>query len=276
MSSPKPPSASLGDFDLALPKAADAWFKRFLGLSELEKRYRDVRQSLATGATAGDFCRVASAALGTHARYEGVTIATLRKISGPLLFVSNHPFGAVDALALVALMSDVRADYRFVANAILRALPELAPVLVPIQVMGDTKSEKSRVMNAEALLKMTRFLRDGGAVGMFPAGEVAELSSWVARRTTDRKWHSHTGRIAQRTKATVIPVDIAGESSALFRYGGYAVPELRLALLAREMLAPKGDVRVTVREPILAVELAHLSAEEATSTMRARVLGEGK
>jgi putative hemolysin len=43
--------------------------------------------------------------------------------TGPLIIVANHPFGCLEGLALVQIISEVRRDVRFLANYFLNALP---------------------------------------------------------------------------------------------------------------------------------------------------------
>ena len=55
---------------------------------------------------------------------------------GRVIFVANHPFGALDGLIAIALLGAVRPDLKLFANEDLCALHELEPMLLPIEVFG--------------------------------------------------------------------------------------------------------------------------------------------
>ncbi|MDZ7705509.1 MAG: 1-acyl-sn-glycerol-3-phosphate acyltransferase [Trueperaceae bacterium] len=82
---------------------------------------------------------------------------------GPLLVTANHP-GLTDTLALIGTIP--RSDLRIVTrdNPLLRAMPRLGAALVFLP--GDPNGRR------RALRELVRHLRQGGAVLIFPAGEI--------------------------------------------------------------------------------------------------------
>ena len=52
---------------------------------------------------------------------------------GPCVIFANHPLGALDALALLKMVGDVRRDVRIVANAWLQMVAPIAALLLPVR-----------------------------------------------------------------------------------------------------------------------------------------------
>ncbi|HVW85787.1 MAG TPA: hypothetical protein VHB50_13955, partial [Bryobacteraceae bacterium] len=79
-----------------------------------------------------------------------VTSDDLRKIpaSGPVIAVSNHPFGLLDGAVLASLLARVRRDIRVLTNRMLSDLPELASVGI---FLDPFERPESRTSNARAL-----------------------------------------------------------------------------------------------------------------------------
>ena len=53
--------------------------------------------------------------------------------------------------------------------------------------------------------KMISWLRQGGVLGIFPAGTVSSFSL-AHKRVTDDPWNANIAAIIRMTKATVVPV----------------------------------------------------------------------
>ena len=169
---------------------------------------------------------------------------------GPLIVAANHPHGALDGLLLLDLIGRTRNDVRLLANHLLARIPELRDLCFfvdPFERPGA--AERSLVGLRAAHL----WLRRGGALVIFPAGEVAHL-----RRDdgsiADSPWRSTVGRMAVTTGARVVAAQIEGGNSRLFYAAGRIHPVLRTVLLSRELLKSRGRT-VTVRlGPALSVD----------------------
>lgn len=155
---------------------------------------------------------------------------------GRVVIVANHPLGAIDALALLHCVGQVRRDVRIVANDVLAAIGGLAPLLLPVRNLGGGASRDS-VRAIEAALA------DDEAVIVFPAGVVAR-AGW--RGIRDGRWQRGFARFAAQSGAPVLPVHVRGRNSAFFYCAAAFAGPFGAALLPREALARRG-VRVTLR-----------------------------
>src|ERR1700733_12679867 len=68
--------------------------------------------------------------------------------SGPVVAVSNHPFGILDGLMLAALLPRAGSDVRILTNQLLGDLPELARMCIFIDPFDRYES---RIANGHAL-----------------------------------------------------------------------------------------------------------------------------
>ena len=146
--------------------------------------------------------------------------------TGRLLIVANHPCGALDALALLDFVGRIRSDVRIVANDLLAGIDGLAPLVLPVRMLGG-QPQPSNFKAIEAALG------EGRCVILFPAGEVSRLG---LRGIADGPWRRGLMRFALATGAPVLPVRIQACNSALF-YGASALfRPAGTALLPREIL----------------------------------------
>ena len=150
---------------------------------------------------------------------------------GPLVIVANHPFGGLEAVVLGALLRQVRSDFRMLGNYLLNAIPEIQPWIFPVDPFGNTASSPA---NSKTLREAIRYVRQGGALVIFPAGEVSHLQ-WNNLQITDSAWTPHVAAILRMTRATVLPLYFRGHNSPLFHLLGLLHPRLRTGLLVREL-----------------------------------------
>ena len=191
--------------------------------------------------------------------------------SGPLIVVANHPTGALDGLVLLALMSRRRADVRLMANNWLESIRPLADDLLGVRTLSGGRSA-----NVRPLRDAVCWLRDGGALIVFPAGAVSHLHASTGL-VADPAWHDGAARLARLTGATVAPCHLSGRNSALFQAAGLLSPWLRTAFLPRELLGQRGArVRVRVGRPLEPSDMAGLGANDITWRLRQIVYGEAQ
>jgi putative hemolysin len=188
--------------------------------------------------------------------------------SGPLVVVANHPFGGIEGLILPSLLQRVRSDVKVMANLLLGRMPELRSSQIHVDPFGGPEAAER---NLRGLREAVEWVRGGGVLGVFPAGEVSHFS-WQDRGVVDPPWSTTIARIVRRTQASVLPVHFDGRNSSLFQTLGMVHPRLRTAMLPRELLKKRRH-RITVRlgQPIPHEKLkAFESPEEMTEYLRLR------
>lgn len=188
--------------------------------------------------------------------------------TGPLLVVANHPFGGIDGLVLMALLGRIRPDVRLVMNRFLRTIPELRDQSFMVDAFGGADAARR---NVGPLRKAFRWVKDGGALAVFPAGEVSSLRL-DSRTVADRDWSPAIGRIALLTGAPVLSVFFEGRNSDVFHLAGLVHPRLRTLMLPRELLARRHSrVHVHVGSLIRTERVRKFTnAEDLTAYLRVR------
>lgn len=188
---------------------------------------------------------------------------------GPLLVVANHPFGLLDGMVLDQILCRCRNDSKILANEILCGVEELRDRCILVDVSGEKTAHQTNVM---AVRHTVQWLRQGHAIGMFPAGEVSHWQN-EERCVTDAPWGALAIRCARKTDASVVPVYFLGGNSLTFQLAGLLHPKLRTARLPIELLNKRASrIEVRIGNPVSAANLFRGGSEElATQYVRARV-----
>jgi putative hemolysin len=211
--------------------------KKLTGLDGLQQLY-DASQS----PSAEQFAARALARLGIHYVIEPRDLERI-PCTGPAIVVANHPYGLLEGFLLTSLLSRVRRDFKFLANGLLALIPELKPIVIPVDVFAN--GSKATLANRKSLVDSIHWLRGGGLLVVFPAGIV---SSWHWRQTsvTDPPWNRSVARLAAMTKAPVVPAYFAGQNSVPFHLMGLIHPALRTMRLPAELMKKRG-ARIEIR-----------------------------
>jgi putative hemolysin len=162
----------------------------------------------------------------------------LKKIptKGGCVVVCNHPFGGIEGVILAHHLLSVRPDVKIMANGMLNRIPQLRRITLAVDPFGGNDAART---NLAPLRQAMRWVKSGGLLLVFPAGEVAHLNL-RRREICDPPWHPSVARIVHHAQATVVPVFFEGRNSLLFQAAGLLHPRLRTVLLARELLAKQG------------------------------------
>ncbi|WP_373501254.1 lysophospholipid acyltransferase family protein [Desulfococcus sp.] len=206
------------------------------------------------------FCR-ALELLGISYR---VSDADLEKIpgSGPLIVVANHPFGGIEGVILGKILTGVRHDVKILGNHLLQRISPISDRIIPVDVFNRGSSVRA---NASAYREAARWVRGGGALITFPAGEVSHFHLRRGR-VEDRPWPSHIGALVRMTRPRVLPIFIPGRNSALFNLLGIANPRLRTVMLPRELIRKcASTLPIMIGRPIIWQKLSGFPSDEMTT-----------
>jgi putative hemolysin len=162
---------------------------------------------------------------------------------GPIVVVANHPYGMLDGAVLAVLLTRIRSDVRVVTNYLLHDVPELAQHCI---FVDPFQSGPSTDVNRRAVREAMAWLKRGGMLAIFPAGEVSHLQL-PPGEIIDREWNDTAARLIRHTGAAALPVYFCGRNSVGFQVLGMIHPRLRTAFLLQEFLRQEGrtvEVRV--------------------------------
>jgi putative hemolysin len=115
------------------------------------------------------------------------------------------------------------------------------------------------------------WLRKGGALAIFPAGEVSQFQVGQGQ-VADPAWSTVAARLIRKTSANAVPVYFCGHNSVTFQLLGLIHPRLRTLVLMQEFLQQRGKkLEVRVGTSIPSELIATLEDDrEATEYLRLR------
>ncbi|ALM51424.1 lysophospholipid acyltransferase family protein [Halomonas huangheensis] len=192
-------------------------------------------------------------------------------VTGRVVIVANHPLGALDGLALVRMVADLRPDVKIIANDLLMQIRPLAPLLLPVDNLSRKGFRKS-------LQGIVDALDDEQAVIVFPAGEVSRAGPSGIK---DGDWMSGFLHAARRTNAPIVPVHVGGRNSSLFYSLTSLYSPLGTLLLPHEMFRQRGRqvaMRVGGEIPLQRFDRDDLATAAKLKLLRKHVyrLGKGR
>jgi len=187
---------------------------------------------------------------------------------GPVVVVSNHPFGGVEGIILPALLGRVRRDVKILANYLLRPVIELQDLFIYVDPFSGKGAARA---NLAGLRKALLWLQQGGLLAVFPAGEVSHLT-WPHLKITDPVWSTTVAGLIRKSRAQVVPLFFAGHNGALFQCLGLIHPLLRTALLPREAVNKSGKtIQIKIGRVIGQEKIRYLgSDDQVTEYLRLR------
>ena len=121
-------------------------------------------------------------------------------------FVSNHPLGGIDGIAIGSVIGKRYDDnFRYLVNDLLMNLPSLAPLCIPINKTGKQSRDFPRMVEAG-------FSSDRHML-MFPAGLCSRL---IDGEIHDIPWTKTFITKSVQTQRDVVPIYFSGHNSRRF------------------------------------------------------------
>ncbi len=193
---------------------------------------------------------------------------------GPLIIVSNHPFGALDGIILSHLIEKRRKDFKMLVNNVLtERIPELKPNFLDLELYQ--KGTKRINSNALAVKAAIDYVENQKAVlVVFPAG-TPSLAKVPWGTAIDMPWKSGVARIIKGCSCDILPVFFKGQNSRIYQtlgLTGRRFKVLRTLILGRELVRKIGSTTlVRFGSPIPGETLKGLSIPEVLKHLRERV-----
>lgn len=189
---------------------------------------------------------------------------------GAFITVSNHPFGALDGISLIRIITSRRPEYKVMVNMVLNYIWAMEPNFIAVDALASDDPAKKAVSMA-GLKQAMEQVRSGKPLGFFPAGAVSKLNSKL--QLEDREWQPTIIRLIKQLKVPVIPIYFHGSNSAWFNFLGLVSWQLRTLRLPAEVFRKCGTtLHVSIGDPISVEEqLAHAaSVEELGSYLKSK------
>ncbi len=180
---------------------------------------------------------------------------------GRLVIVANHPLGALDAIALLHLVKDIRKDIKIVANSFLQSFENFSDLLIPVDNIRDK-------MDKNSLRSIYQALSEEKAVIIFPSGEVSRVRPSGVK---DTRWKSGFYKIASKMKAPILPIYIQAKNSKNFYLLSMLNRSLATAALPHEMFKFRGKkigFKIGNSIPYTSYNIPSLSQKESIKLLR--------
>ena len=167
---------------------------------------------------------------------------------GRFMFVSNHPLGGLDGLALISLLGN-RYDkkIKFLVNDLLMAVQPLRGVFLPVNKYGN-QARAAAVQIEEALQSDNQFIT-------FPAGLCSRMQPDGS--IADLPWQKAAVAHAINHQRDIVPIFFDAHNSRFFyRFAKWRKKlgikfNIELIFLPKEMIKKSGStLRVMIGEPI--------------------------
>lgn len=189
---------------------------------------------------------------------------------GRFITVSNHPFGALDGIVLIYLVSRRFRNFKVMVNMILNKISAMRPNFIAVDAWSSNDPEKRQV-SVNGIREAMRQIRDGNPLGFFPAGAMSKID--VHGRLEDREWQPTVVQLIGKAKAPVVPIYFHGSNSWWFNLLGHICWPARSLRLPAEVFRKKGkEMHVSIGQPITVEEIAahNGSTEELGRFLRER------
>lgn len=168
--------------------------------------------------------------------------------SGAFITVSNHPFGALDGIALIYLITQRRPKFKVMVNMILNQISAMRPNFIAVDAW-TSKDPVKRAVSVNGIRQAMRQLANGEPIGFFPAGAMSK-TDWHGR-LVDRPWQKSILQLIYKANVPVIPIYFHGSNSWWCNFLGHACWPARSLRLPAEVFRKIGkELHISIGNPI--------------------------
>ncbi|WP_273531051.1 1-acyl-sn-glycerol-3-phosphate acyltransferase [Leyella lascolaii] len=186
-----------------VPSVAVRWLKHIIHQDEVNRFLWESRDKKGT-----EWLEECTRYLDMTLEIEGLENLPDKNDGRLYTFVSNHPLGGVDGVALGAIIGrHYDGRFRYLVNDLLMNLPGLAPLCIPINKTGKQSRSFPEMVEAG-------FSGDNHIL-MFPAGI---CSRKIDGQIHDLPWKKTFITKSVETKRDIVPIHFGGRNSDFF-YG---------------------------------------------------------
>lgn len=151
--------------------------------------------------------------------------------SGSCILVSNHPFGGLESILLIKILSPLRNDIKIVSTQLLQKLGPISDFFLEEDPFRKTADKRAIVIGQE---QASEHLGNGGILCVFPAGDVSQFDDFMV--LSDKQWQYTALKFIKQQKVPVVPVHFQGNNSRLFYMLGRIHSSLSQMKLPTEIL----------------------------------------
>ncbi len=182
---------------------------------------------------------------------------------GGVVITSNHPFGGLDGMAALSILGHIRPDVKILTNFVLSKIPNISEHFIAVNTTyGFGKFTTSSI---SGLRQAEEHLQKGGALVLFPAGEV---SSWntQGKVVEDAEWATYLCKQIRKSNCPVIPLYFHGKNSKYFQWLGRISTKLSDLRFTGELFDKKGkEIKVRIGSLIQHSELAKFQDDKSVA-----------
>lgn len=205
------------------------WFEKFIHLEFINTFLKE-------GYVGVEFCNNSIRYLGVELEIEG--LENLPKDGRKYTFVSNHPLGAIDGVALGGIIGkEYDGKVKYLMNDLLMNLKGMAPLGIPINKLGSQARNLPRLVD--------EVYRSDNQMIVFPAGL---CSRNIDGKIQDIPWNKSFVRKSRETSRDIVPIHFQGENSKRFYRIAALCKKLKIKFNFAMMLLPDEMYRSTGRK----------------------------
>ena len=184
-----------------LPPFAVGWLKRIAHEDQCNDFLWQARQLKGT-----PWLEACLEYLGTRVEVKGMENLPPKDDGRLYTFVSNHPMGGIDGVALGTIIGKrYDGNFRYLVNDLLMNLPGLSPLCIPINKTGRQGRDFPRIVEAG--------FHGATHIIMFPAGLCSRRRKGEIR---DLTWKKTFITKSVETHRDVVPIHFGGRNSNFF------------------------------------------------------------